>query len=42
LDFSGIYKIKEENSVRGGVSKINLKGSSSGSEASRKTVTDMN
>ena len=32
----GLYKLKEENSVRGGVSGISLEGSSSRGEASRK------
>jgi len=34
-----LYKLKEENSVQGEVSEINLKGSSSHGGASRKTVT---
>jgi len=35
----GLYKLKEENSVRGGVSWISLKGSSPRGGASRKTAT---
>jgi len=35
----GLYKLKEENSVRGGVSGISLEESSSRGEASRKTAT---
>jgi len=35
----GLYKMKEENSVRNGVSRISLKGSSSRGGASRKTAT---
>ena len=35
----GLYKLKEGNSVRGGVSKIILEGSSSRGGASRKTAT---
>jgi len=34
----GLYKLKEGNSVRGGVSGISLEGSSSRSGASRKTA----
>ena len=37
--YKGIYKMKEENSVRGGVSGISLKGSLSRGGASRKTAT---
>ena len=35
----GLYKLKEGNSVQGGVSRINLEGSSLRGGASRKTVT---
>ena len=35
----GLYKLKEENSVRGGVSDISLEESSSHGGASRKTAT---
>jgi len=34
-----LYKLKEENSVRGGVSRTSLEESSSRGEASRKTTT---
>ena len=34
----GMYKLKEENLVRGGVSGISLEGSSSRGGASRKTA----
>ena len=34
-----LYKLKEENSVRGGVSRISLEESSSRGGASRKTAT---
>jgi len=37
--FGGLYKLKERNSLRGGVSRISLKGSSSRGGASRKTAT---
>jgi len=37
--YGGLYKLKEENSVRGRVSGISLEGSSSRSGASRKTAT---
>jgi len=37
--YKGIYRLKEENSVRGGVSGISLKGSLSRGGASRKTAT---
>ena len=35
----GLYKLKEENSVRGGVLRISLEGSSSRGRASMKTAT---
>ena len=35
----GYNKLKEENSVRGGVSRISLEGSSSRGETLRKTAT---
>jgi len=35
----GLYKLKEENSVRGKVSRISLEESSSRGGASRKTAT---
>ena len=35
----GINKLKEGNSVQGGVSRINLEGSSSRGGSSRKTAT---
>ena len=35
----GLYKLKEVNSVRDGVSRISLEGSSSRGGASRKTAT---
>jgi len=35
----GLYKLKKENSVRGGVSKISLEESSSRGGASKKTAT---
>ena len=36
----GLYKLKEENSVRGGVQGLSLEGSSSRGGASRKTATE--
>ena len=35
----GLYKLKERNSIRGGVSRISLEESSSQDGALRKTVT---
>jgi len=37
--YRGLYKLKEGNSVRGGVSKISLEESSSRGGASKKTAT---
>ena len=38
-NYGGIYKLKEGNSIRGGVSGISLEGSLSRGGASNKTVT---
>ena len=37
--YGGLYKLKKENSFRGGVSRISLEGISSRGRASRKTAT---
>ena len=36
-----LYKLKEENSIQSGVSRISLEGSSSRGKASKKTATGL-